>query len=515
MFSAEDLRQIRLKGLNPQIIGKQLERFRQGFPFITLDRPAVPGDGIIVFPENNMVEFVDYFEKNQPALQVIKFVPASGAASRMFRHLFEFRERFTPTEECFNELFFDKSFNSVYYFFQNIEKFAFFSDLKSCLDRDHLDYPGILDRQELDLLIDYLLNAKGLNYNSLPKALLKFHNYPDGPRIAAEEHLVEAINYACNNDRIASIHFTLSPEHIEKFLNKIEEVKRKYQEQFNINFKITWSVQKPSTDIIAVDENNEPFRNDDGTLLFRPGGHGALLENLNELDAGIIFIKNIDNVVPDHLKDQTFRYKKLLGGYLLWLRDRIYSFLRESDIRQLNEAELDSMAYFTRDHCMIDLSPHFDTLDLREKQSFLTNLLNRPIRVCGMVRNEGEPGGGPFWVTDGTERPALQIVESSQVNHENNHQENIFASATHFNPVDLVCCIKDHKGKHFNLGDYSNEATGFISQKSSEGRTLKAQELPGLWNGAMAHWLTLFIEVPISTFNPVKTINDLLREEHQ
>lgn len=515
MFTQADLELIRSKGLTPDLIRRQLDNFIRGFPFIKLDRPAVPGDGILSFGDQEAGGFINFFEKNKDDVRIMKFVPASGAASRMFRNLFEFREKYTPSEDCINELLYDKGFNSVYSFLHNLEKFAFFEDLRSCMAKDNADSRIIMERQEYGTIIDWLLDPKGLNYAGLPKALLKFHNYPGGARTAAEEHFVEAANYAADKQRTARVHFTLSPEHVEKFTAKTEEVKSKYRKLLKAELDVTWSVQDTSTDILAVDENNEPFRSDDGTILFRPGGHGALLANLNKLDADIVFIKNIDNIVPDRLKDTTYRYKRLTGGYLLFIRKRIFAFLRECEKSQLIEEELDSMALFAAEKCNIDIPADYSGMTPVRKQELLKDLLNRPIRVCGMVKNEGEPGGGPFRVSDEKGGLSLQIVESSQVNHDDPEQENIFNRATHFNPVDLVCCIKDYKGNPFNLAGFGDPSTGFITQKSSEGRILKAQELPGLWNGSMAKWITIFMEVPIITFNPVKTINDLLREEHQ
>jgi len=326
---------------------------------------------------------------------------------------------------------------------------------------------------------------------------------------------VEAAKYVRDSRNTASIHFTLSPEHTEKFNDRILHVLAGYEHSLEVKFDISYSIQKSSTDTLAVDEANLPFRNPDGSLLFRPAGHGALLQNLGDIDADIIFVKNIDNIVPDHLKGPTFEYKKLIGGYLMQARDRINNFLTKAEKGGLSAEELNETIVFAREMLMIPFPSGTETLNTAEKQSLLVSKLNRPVRVCGMVKNEGEPGGGPFWVLDDHGNESLQIVESSQVDMRNDQQKDILQSSTHFNPVDLVCSIRDYKGNKFKLQDFVDESTGLISLKSSGGKTLKAQELPGLWNGSMADWITVFVEVPIITFNPVKTVNDLLRKEHQ
>jgi len=302
---------------------------------------------------------------------------------------------------------------------------------------------------------------------------------------------------------------------IRRFEEKILEKKKKYEDSFRVSFDIRCSVQKSSTDMLAVDPDNLPFRNPDGSLHFRPAGHGALLPNLMEAGTDIVFVKNIDNIVPDRLKATTVEYKKLIGGYLLWIRDHISEFLRKAEQGILDGEETEKMAAFTQNNLQVSLPDAFPGFPDEEKREFLVRRLNCPVRVCGMVRNEGEPGGGPFWVTDHEGNISLQIVESSQIDPEDDRQKRTFLESTHFNPVDLVCSICDHHGKAFNLQDFVDENTGFISLKSSGGKTLKAQELPGLWNGSMAGWITVFAEVPILTFNPVKTVNDLLRKEHQ
>jgi hypothetical protein len=515
MWQKDDLTQIENKGITLKTLENQLDHFREGFPFIRLLRPAIQDDGIIPFSETNKKEHIHFFEEHSPSLRVIKFVPASGAASRMFKHLFEFRESLLPGNGISERYFTDTGFNSVYYFFQNIHLFAFYHDLQDSLHKDRKTIEQALDEKDFAPILDHLLSGAGLNYAALPKALLAFHNYEDGPRAAMEEHLVEAANYTRNQNDVAAIHFTVSPEHIRKFDEKITAVRKKYEDRFSIRLDIHHSIQKSCTDTIAVDEENRPFRNSSGDLLFRPAGHGALLSNLNDQDADLIFIKNIDNIVPDRLKAPTIESKKLIGGYLLEVRQKIFNFLKQSESGNLTCNDIREMIAFITARNLISLPAGFEQLPEEIQCSILSVELNRPIRVCGMVRNAGEPGGGPFWVAGQDGKASLQIVESSQVNMRDEGQTAIFRTSSHFNPVDLVCCTIDYKGKPFNLQDFVDESTGFISLKSSGGRILKAQELPGLWNGSMAGWITLFVEIPLITFNPVKTINDLLRDEHQ
>jgi hypothetical protein len=515
MLQQDDLILIEKKGITLKTLENQLNNFRCGFPFIRLLRPAIQGDGIITFNEDTKKELIRFFEGKAPTLRVIKFVPASGAASRMFKHLFEFRESLKTGTGIPESYYTDKGYGSAHTFFQNIHRFAFYQDLKDSMKKGRKNIAQALVEKDFGSILDHLLNAVGLNYSALPKALLAFHTYKEGSRTAMEEHFVEAANYAMDRKGVSKIHFTVSPEHIAKFDEKIIAVRKKYEAAFQTRLDISHSIQKSSTDTIAVDENNLPVRNTDGTLLFRPAGHGALLANLNEQNADVIFIKNIDNIVPDRLKAPTFENKKLIGGYLLQIRQTIFDFLQKAESGNISNQEIREIAFFSVSQNLVPLPAGFEQQSEEIQCSILVRELNRPIRVCGMVRNEGEPGGGPFWVVSPEGKISLQIVESSQVNRNDEGQNEIFRASTHFNPVDLVCCTIDYKGKPFILQDFVDGSTGFISLKSSGGRTLKAQELPGLWNGSMAGWITLFVEVPLSTFNPVKTINDLLRVEHQ
>ncbi len=515
MFTAKDKEQFQSKGITPETVAQQIERFKTGFPFIRLAAPATAGKGIEVYDEKTVKELATYFDENKAAYEVLKFVPASGAASRMFKKLFAFRESFTGSREELEKLEQENDLQSLGYFFKNLHKFAFYPLLSEALKKDGLDLEYLRKQKDYHTLLDYLLTGKGLGYGRLPKALLHFHLYPDGPRRAFEEHLVEAAHYATDKEGVARVHFTVSPEHQREFREAVESVREKYEKRFGVHFDITFSQQKPSTDTLAVDMNNRPFRNPDGSLLFRPGGHGALIENLNDLQGEIIFVKNIDNIVPDRLRETTYLYKKVIGGLLFRLQEKTFEYLDGLEDGNLSEAELEEIKTFAAGALHIFIPPAYEGYDKMEKIDFLFGKLNRPMRVAGMVKNEGEPGGGPFWVLNDDDELSLQIVESSQINFDDPEQKAMVARATHFNPVDLVCGVRNFKGEPFDLREFVDPQTGFISIKSKDGRDLKAQELPGLWNGAMADWITLFVETPLITFNPVKTINDLLRPQHQ
>jgi hypothetical protein len=514
MFTPSDLEQISRRGMTSETVGNQVRHFEKGFPFISLLRPALPGDGILALDGERRILLRDIFNNCSKGSSICKFVPASGAASRMFKHLFEFNEKYIKGSEGDSLFEKDHGFGSVWYFISHLRKIAFFDELSLRLERNGFTVDLLLQNKDYNIIIDYVLGESGLDYANLPKGLIKFHDYSSGARTSTEEHMVESGLYCKGSDGKANLHFTISPEHRSRFESLETSVKSAYEKMLGTPIEISYSVQSPATDTLAVDEENLPFRNPDGTLLFRPGGHGALLQNLSEIGEDIVFIKNIDNVVPDRLKDETVLYKKVIGGLLFSIRERIFDFLRRTENTLPGDTDLQSLMDFCETELNIKIPENIRQSDSTGKLQWLRNTLNRPVRVCGMVKNEGEPGGGPYWVRgkDGSE--SLQIVESSQVNLKDALQLEVFRSATHFNPVDLVCSIKDYKGNKFDLSRYIDEETGFISVKSSGGRTLKALERPGLWNGAMAGWITLFVEVPIITFNPVKTVNDLLRKEH-
>lgn len=505
MLSKEDLKQISLRGITEEQVEHQLDEIKQGFPFLKIEAAASIGKGIMSPTENEMNKYLSMWDTYLTGChKIVKFVPASGAASRMFKNLYSFLDADydKPTTE------FEKEF------FENIKKFAFKKELcNACKTNDGKCVTCLMDNGEYKKIVENLLEEKGLNYGHLPKGLLLFHSYEEGPRTPMEEHLVEAAMYAQSEGQ-ANVHFTVSHEHLELFKKKVAEKIDMYAEKFGVKYNISFSEQKANTDTIAANPDNTPFRNEDGSLLFRPGGHGALIENLNDIDADVIFIKNIDNIVPDRLKGETVKYKKLLAGILVDLQTRAFNYLKLLDTGNYTHAQLEEIIRFLqRDLCC--RRNDIKELEDAELVIYLHNKLNRPMRVCGMVKNVGEPGGGPFlcYNQDGTISP--QILESSQIDKSNEKYVQMFKEGTHFNPVDLVCATKDYKGNTFHLPDYVDRSTGFISSKSKNGRELKALELPGLWNGAMSDWNTVFVEVPIETFNPVKTVNDLLREQHQ
>ena len=514
MFTKNDLKQFESKGISVSLIEQQIENFKHGFPYADLIKPAIPGDGIKTFNHSEVDRLVSYFDNNVKQKTVIKFVPASGAASRMFQNLFNFLDE-VKTQNQEEILAKDKGFNSVYNYLEKIKKFAFFTDLAEKLQKANLDVESLILKKDNIPLVAYLVEDKGLGYGNLPKGLLKFHQYKDHERLAMEEHLVEAGAYAVDGNRVARVHFTVSPEHMQKFKQALEGVQKKYEKELNVSFRVGFSVQKSSTDTLAVDADNTPFREMDGSILFRPAGHGALIENLNDLDQDVVFVKNIDNVVPDRLKPETVRFKKVIGGLLLQLQEESFDHLTSIEQGNLTHINITAIREFAEKKLNVNIPVRFDSLSQEDKIIFLKKHLDRPIRICGMVKNEGEPGGGPFWVKNSQGEISLQIVESSQINMSDPKQVENLKAATHFNPVDLVCGLKNYKGKKFDLPQFVDPETGFISVKSKGGKSLKAQELPGLWNGAMANWNTVFVEVPLITFNPVKTVNDLLRDQHQ
>lgn len=464
-------------GLTPAALETQLKNFREGFPFLPVMRAASCGDGIRVLDAAGIEQAAARYDRAKESLRVVKFVPASGAATRMFKDLFEFVREGRRTAVV-GELL------------ANRRRFAFWPELRTIVG-DDAD-----ERRTVENIV-----AEGLRYGETPKGLVSFHRYGDEVRKAVEEHLVEGAQYAAAGGEV-KIHFTVSPEHLTRFEALLAEKIPVYESRFGVKYRISFSVQDPSTDTLAVNPDCTPFRRADGRLLFRPAGHGALIGNLGKIDADIVFVKNIDNVTTDARRGDTVLYKKALAGVLLALQERIFEYLMALEVPG---AELEPIAAFIENELCVKLPKDYGTPLLRR-------VLDRPIRVCGMVRNEGEPGGGPFWVAGADGLETLQIAESNQIAPE---KRKLMRSATHFNPVDLVCSFRTSKGGRFDLREFVDPATGFISRKSDGGRELLAQELPGLWNGAMARWNTVFVEVPITTFSPVKVVTDLLRPEHQ
>ncbi|MBR6368733.1 MAG: DUF4301 family protein [Bacteroidaceae bacterium] len=507
MLTLQDKEFLASKGITEEQVAAQLKDLERGFPFLKLAGAAEAGKGIVVCDDAAVNGYLDTWKdyKKSNSGKIFKFVPASGAASRMFKNLFEFvdAEYDEPTSD------FEKKF------FAEIKKFAFYDALdKACKKTKGKNIDELVAEGSYKAVVSTLLDKDGLNYGQLPKGLLLFHSYDDGSRTPLEEHLVEGALYAADGAGNVNVHFTVSPEHRAMFEKLVAEKVKKYEDKFGVKYNVSFSEQKSSTDTVAGTMDNQPFRTGDGKILFRPGGHGALIENLNDLDADVVFIKNIDNLVPDCLKDETVKYKMVLAGLLVSLQKRAFAYLEKLDSGNYAHADLEEIIRFVQqDLCC--RNPKIKELEDADLVIYLKGKLNRPIRVCGMVKNIGEPGGGPFLVYNADGTISLQILESSQIDKNNKESMEMFTKGTHFNPVDLVCSLKNYKGEKFNLSEYVDKSTGFISYKSKNGKDLKALELPGLWNGAMSNWNTVFVEVPLITFNPVKTVNDLLREQHQ
>jgi len=514
-FSVKDLQIMKERNINPSIVIKQIQNYEAGFPFVVLSEPATIRKGITQLSSKKMDEMVSIFEDYAATNKIIKIVPSSGAASRMFKNLIEFRNLYRGTAEDQFELVKDKGPDSVFYFFEHIEDFAFFKNLLEALEARGHNYDTTMKEFRYERILNSLLTTKGLAYANKPKALIPFHKYHDEIRTSFAEHLVEGAKYARSANNTCYIQFTVSPQHLEMMKEHFLELRETYEKRYNIRYEVDFSIQAPETDIIAVDLNNKPLRDENGELVFRPGGHGALLKNLDELNAPLIIIKNIDNVCHERINNDTYYYKMLLSGYLVSIQEQVHSYLKGLDHPTHPSTKVISHMWSFMEH-KLNVIPPEDSASWKkeDKISFMKKKFNRPIRVCGMVENEGEPGGGPFWVKNTDGSLTLQIIESSQINLNDDEQVDILNKSTHFNPVDLICGIYDYHGNKFNLQDFVDKSTGFINSKSFEGQDIKAQELPGLWNGSMSDWITIFVEVPLLTFNPVKIVNDLLRPQH-
>ncbi len=507
LFNEKDLIELEERGISLEEANRQVESIRSGFPFLDIIAPASLERGIIRIERDDEVNYMSVWQDylSQADASVCKFVPASGAASRMFKMLYGFLEGAEAEPQS----------EGVKKFFDELSKFAFYNDLsETCLRNDWKAPSKLIAQGDYKKVVENLLLTQGLNYGASPKGLIPFHKYDKSACSAAEEHLVEGANYVRDKNGKVKIHFTVSPEHKANFIKTLEHSRDFFENKFGIEYELSFSEQKASTDTLALRPDGSLFRLNNGALLFRPGGHGALIENLNDLTEDVIFIKNIDNVVPDHLKGSTIIYKKFLGGVLLSVQKEIHQFLGELEKGRLGRGRLDEMAKFL-DETLCIVTPEEVKENNDSYTLWLKTKLDRPIRVCGVVRNQGEAGGGPFLVREADGSTSLQILESSQINMQDEKQRLQFESSTHFNPVDIVCSLKKANGERYDLLDYVNHRTAFIASKSLNGQELKALERPGLWNGAMYNWNTLFVEVPIETFNPVKEVNDLLRFEHQ
>lgn len=505
MLTKKDEQQIEEYGLSKEKVVDQINTFVDGIPFADIVTSASVGNGIEVLSEDNKQKFVDHFEEKKEHLDLVKFIPASGAATRMFKFLHNFLELYDPEKQSLNVFLKKSNYPALSRFLSSIKEFAFVSMVRKKIRENYPDYKHSTKGMRSYVFVKTMLEKEGLNFSQLPKGLIPFHKYSKYATTAFEEQLYETAFYACSIDE-AYLHFTFSEKHLPFFKEEFEGIKNRVSKKTKTNFNITYSFQDKATDTIAVTPENKPFRNEKGELVFRPSGHGALIKNLNDIDADLIFIKNIDNVVTEDYVESVAFYKKVLAGKLLWLQGKIFHYLRILSEEKPNEEQMKEIKSF--------LWNELNIKEISYDSTAFFSLLNRPIRVCGMVRNTGAPGGGPYWVRK-DERISLQIVEMVQIDTSNPHQKAIVNEATHFNPVDIVCGVRDYKGDKFNLLNYIDPEAGLISSKSENGKPLKALERPGLWNGSMANWNTVCIEVPIETFNPVKTVNDLLNKEHR
>ena len=510
-FSALDFVQIYEHGIPINNIKKQLAIFEKGIAKTVLLNPATVSNGILKLSEKEFGEKASFFDANKSALKLKKFVPASGAASRMFKFLTAFLKEFDIEKESINAYINRKKDSELAIFIFGMDKFPFFDAVYAKLKEVFSDFNSLERDYKNYYFIKLLLSSDYFDFANKPKGILAFHQHKTHIATAIEEHLYECAHYSSSNG-ISYLHFTVSETHQAQFENIVNTIKTKVEKQAETLINISYSYQNKSSDAIAVDLENKPFRNERGELVFRPGGHGALIENLNNLDADIIFIKNIDNVSQNHAENVAL-YKKALAGILIEIQKQVFQYLVE--IENTQEDKLVEVIDFIKSKLNKELPDGFSKDTLENKINYLKEILDRPIRVCGMVKNEGEPGGGPFWIQDLEGTTSLQIVESSQVDLQNGNQVTILNSATHFNPVDLVCGMRNYKNERFDLTLFVDETCGFIVEKNQDAKPLKGYELPGLWNGAMAKWITVFVEVPLLTFNPVKTVNDLLKPAHQ
>jgi len=498
-LTIKDLRQINKLGLTPRDVENQIDTYRHGSNYLKLNRACVINDGILSIKKAAMIELIKIYDREAGKFKLLKFVPASGAASRMFAEWF-----LAMGKGGFDPPMLNQSF------LRDLKKYPFYSFIQQ-----NKHAAQFIEQKNIKNLLDYILSVDGLNFGWLPKALIPFHYYRAGEaRTALEEHIFEAAQYVCGAGDICHLHFTISQEHKKEVTKKIKSVKSKYERLYRIKYKISTSVQSPSTNILAVDKNNLPMRDAGGNLIFRPGGHGSLLKNLQDLDADFIFIKNIDNIVPEKLMKKILPYKKMLGGLALQIQHKIFTILRELENDGLDSAQIECFKKYCLRKLYITFPESMLKQTLNKQKKIIFSSLNRPLRICAIVRNEGEPGGAPFWVEENDGNQTLQIIESGHVDKSNPQQMGVWSAAQYFNPVDLVCCTKNYRGEKFNLDNYVNKDAYLITLKNEKGRSLKALESPGLWNGGMAYWNTVFVELPLIVFNPVKTVDDLLRSEH-
>lgn len=488
------------------MIVNQLETFTRGIPFLDVVTAASVGNGIEVITDNDQKKLISLYEHKKDSLEVVKFVPASGAATRMFQSLHRFLESYDPNKETLNEFLRSESDSELTLFFKSLKDFAFEKKVRKKIRKNYPEYKHCTKGLRFLYFVKTMMEKEGLNFSELPKGLIPFHKYSKYATTAFEEQLFESAYYSSVKDEVF-VHFTFAEDHVEFFKQEFQAIRNRISKKTKTKFNISYSFQKKETDTIAVTLENKLFRDERGDLVFRPSGHGALLSNLQDVDADIIFIKNIDNVAAEEYVEANAYYKKLLAGKLIWLQNKMFNYIHKLKEGLVSEELLKEMRSF--------LWNELNIKEIPDSRVEILTILNKPIRICGVVKNTGAPGGGPYWVKDKNGIISLQIVETSQIDLTVERQQVIVNEATHFNPVDIVCGIRDYQGNKFDLFKYSDHDAGLISLKSQNGNTLKALELPGLWNGAMAKWNTALVEVPLHTFNPVKTVTDLLYKEHR
>jgi hypothetical protein len=511
MFADKDIEQINNHGLTLKKVNDQIELIKSGMTYSNLVSAATIGNGILKIEEKKQF-YIDAFDNNRNRLSIVKFVPASGAATRMFKFLFQFLKDYDFKKESI-ESYSEKN-KDISAFLNGLEKLPFYDIVRKKVEETTPNFNNLSKGEQIVLFLKTMLNVNELNYSFYPKGLLPFHKYKNRVSTAFQEHLLEATLYASSNQK-AYLHFTISEAHKDMFYYELDEVKSTLEKETNITFHVSFSYQSKSTDTIAITANDELYRNEDWSLLFRPSGHGALIENLNNLNHDLIFIKNIDNIVVFEKNKAVSDCKKMLAGILLKIQEQTFKYLHRLDDDSIEEDELNNIELFVINRMNVNIDEAFNNLNTEQKVVYLKDKLNRPIRVCGMVKNEGEPGGGPFWVKDENDKVSLQIIEFAQIDVKKKSQHKIVSKATYFNPTDLVCAVKDYEGNKFDLRKYVDPKAAFITMKSQNGVDIKAFELPGLWNGSMAYWNSIFVEIPVNTFNPVKTVNDLLKPAHQ
>jgi len=518
LFTEVDLEQMEELGITEEEARRQLAILKKGRRWAALVRPCTPGDGIVILESRDKERFINRWQEGADKGRLGAFLPASGAATRMFAFLQRIRNEVDRvTLERAAEILGQASddYREFRVFAGSLETFAFFEPLAEVLGKAGISLQEKLQLGVYNDILDFLLEPKGLNYRSLPKALIPFHRYTDHYRTSMEEHLVESVRTVGDQKQLCRLHFTVAPENQAEVEAHGREAAATYSEQLGVQYELTFSIQSPATNTLALDLENRPFRKPDGNLLFRPGGHGALLQNLNQLEGDIVLIKNIDNVVTDERRDFVVRHLRILIGMLLEVQGAIFNYLNLLSSGSPGVDDVQEMIDFVVQRLNPSLGEHLLSCSEKEKVSKIFRLLNRPLRICGMVVNRGEPGGGPFWVRDASHRLSLQVVEQAEIDQDSPEQVAILQGSTHFSPVLIVCGLRDFRGEPFDLRQFADSGAVFLSRKTEDGKELKALELPGLWNGGMAHWNSIFVEVPEETFNPVKTVNDLLRPGHR